>query len=56
MVNHDHIKDEKLQYHCSSGKIDKNEYLTCEETLPSNQKQTIEQAKAFKEETFKYFW
>ena len=29
----------------SSGKIDKYEYLTGEEILPSNQKQIIEQAK-----------
>ena len=29
----------------SSCKINKHEYLTGEETLPSNQKQTIEQAK-----------
>ena len=60
MVNHNQIKDEKLQYHVNgeatkiwalwSGKIDKYEYLTCEEVLPSNQKQTIEQAKAFKEQ------
>ena len=28
-----------------SGKIDKYEYLTGEEILPSNQRQTIEQAK-----------
>ena len=28
-----------------SGKIDKYEYLTSEETLPSNQRQIIEQAK-----------
>ena len=30
----------------SSGKIDKYEYLTGEEILPSNQKQTKEQAKS----------
>ena len=29
----------------SSGKIDKYEYLICEEILPSNQSQIIEQAK-----------
>ena len=29
----------------SSGKIDKYEYLTCEEILPSNQKQIIEKTK-----------
>ena len=49
------IKDEKLQYDInreaakisalSSGKIDKYEYLTGEEILPSNQQQIIEQAK-----------
>ena len=49
------IRDGKLQYDVnrestkisvlSSGKIDKYEYLTGEEILPSNQKQMIEQAK-----------
>ena len=49
------IKDEKLQYNInreadklsalSSGKIDKYEYLTGEDTLLSNQQQIIEQAK-----------
>ena len=49
------IKDEKLQYNInrevakisalSSGKIDKYEYLTGEEILPSSQSQIIEQAK-----------
>ena len=29
----------------TSGKINKYEYLTCEEILPSNQKQIIEQDK-----------
>ena len=47
--------DEKLHYDInrkaskisalSLGKINKYECLTCEEILPSNQKQTIEQAK-----------
>ena len=32
-------------YHLSSGKIDKYEYLTGEEILPTNQQQIIEQAK-----------
>ena len=51
----DQIIDEKLQYDInreaakisalSSGKIDKYEYLTGQEILPSNQKQIIEQAK-----------
>ena len=55
MTIEDEIKDEKLQYDInkeaakisalSSGKIDKYEYLTGEEILPSNQKQIIEQAK-----------
>ena len=55
MTIEDQIKDEKLQYDInrevakisalSSGKIDKYEYLTGEEILPSNQQQTIEQAK-----------
>ena len=55
MTIEDEIRDEKLQYDInreaakisalSSGKIDKYEYLTGEETLPSNQQQTIEQAK-----------
>ena len=49
------IRDEKLQYDInreaakisalSSGKIEKYEYLTDEEILPSNQQQIIEQAK-----------
>ena len=49
------IRYEKLQYNInreaaiisalSSGKIDKHEYLTGEEILPSNQRQIIEQAK-----------
>ena len=49
------IRDEKLQYDInreaakipalSSGKIDKYEYLTGEEILPSNQQQIIEQTK-----------
>ena len=55
MTNEDQIKDEKLQYDInrdaakisalSSGKIDKYEYLTGEEILPSNQQQIIQQAK-----------
>ena len=55
MTIKDKIKDEKLQYDInreaakisalSSGKIDKYEYLTGEEILPSNQQQIIEQAK-----------
>ena len=45
------IEDEKQQYEAakisalSSSKINKYEYLTGEEILPSNQKQIIEQAK-----------
>ena len=55
MTIEDQIKDEKLQYDInreaakisalSSGKIDKYEYLTGGEILPSNQRQIIEQAK-----------
>ena len=55
MTIEDQIKDEKVQYDInreaakisalSSGKIDKYEYLTVEEILPSNQQQIIEQAK-----------
>ena len=55
MTIEDQIKDEKLQYDInreaakisalSSGKINKYEYLTGEEILPSNQQQIIEQAK-----------
>ena len=55
MTIEDQIKDEKLQYDInreaakisalSSGKIDKYEYLTGEEILPTNQQQIIEQDK-----------
>ena len=55
MTIEDQIKDEKLQYYInreaakisalSSGKLDKYEYLTGEEILPSNQQQIIQQAK-----------
>ena len=55
MTIENRIKDEKLQYDInreaakisalSPGKIDKYEYLTGEEILPSNQQQTIKQAK-----------
>ena len=55
MTIEDQIKDEKLQYDInreaakisafSSGKLDKYEYLTSEEILPSNQQQLIQQAK-----------
>ena len=55
MTIENQIKDEKLQYDInreaaktsalSSGKIDKYEYLTGEEILPSNQQPIIEQAK-----------
>ena len=55
MIIDDQIRDEKLQYvinteaaeisALSSGKIDKYEYLTGKEILPSNQYQIIEQAK-----------
>ena len=55
MTTNDPIRDEKLQYDInrkaaeisalSSGKIDKYEYLTGKDILPSNQQQIIEQAK-----------
>ena len=55
MTINDQIRDEKLQYDInreaakisalSSGKIHKNEYLTGEDILPSDQLQIIEQAK-----------
>ena len=55
MITEDQIKDEKLQYDVnreaatlsalSSGKLDKYEFLTGEEILPSNQQQIIQQAK-----------
>ena len=55
MTVEDQIKDEKLQYDInretakisalSSGKLDKYEYLTGEEILPSNQQQIIQQTK-----------
>ena len=55
MTIEDQFKDEKLQYEInreaakisalSSGKLDKYEYLTGEEILPSNQQQIIQQAK-----------
>ena len=55
MTIEDQIRDEKLQYDItreaakisalSSSRIDKYEYLTGEERLPSNQQQIIEQAK-----------
>ena len=55
MTIKDQIRDEKLQYDInreaakrsalSSGKIDKYEYLTGEEILPSTQQQIIQQAK-----------
>ena len=55
MTIDDKIRDEKLKYDInrevakisglSSGKIDQYEYLASEETLPSNQRQIIEQAK-----------
>ena len=55
MTIEDQIRDEKLKYDInreaakisalSSGKIDKYEYLTGEDILPSNQQQIIEQTK-----------
>ena len=56
MTINDQIRDEQLQYDInresvkisalSSGKIQKYEYLTSEDILPSNQEQIIEQAKS----------
>ena len=55
MTIDDQIKDEKIQYVInteaaklsilSSGKINKYEYLTVEEILPSEESRTIEQVK-----------
>ena len=55
MTINDQIKDEKIQYDINgeaakisvllSGKINKYEYLTGREILPSSQKQITEQAK-----------
>ena len=55
MAIEDQIRDEKIQYDInreaakisalSSGKVDKYEYFTGEEMLPSNQQQIIEEAK-----------
>ena len=55
MTTNDQIRDEKLQLNInreaskisalSSGNIQKYEYLTGEDILPSNQQQIIEQAK-----------
>ena len=55
MTINDQIRDEKLQYDInrktakistlSSGNIQKYEYLTGKDILPSNQQQIIEQAK-----------
>ena len=51
MTTDDKIRDEKLQYHInreagkisglSFGKIDKYDYFTSEEIIPSNQKRVI---------------
>ena len=55
MISDEKIRDEKLQNFInsetakisalSSGKLDKFDYLTAEEILPSNQRQIIEQGK-----------
>ena len=55
MTIDDQIKDEKIQYvinteaaklsTLSSGKINKYEYLTVEEIIPSEESRTIEQVK-----------
>ena len=62
MTTEDQIRDEKLLCDInreaakisalSSGKIDKYEYLTGEEILPSNQQQIIEQAYSPLEKAF----
>ena len=61
MTRDDQIEDEKLQYDnrevartsaLSLGKIDKYEYFTGEEILPSNQKQILEQASF----TYSFLW
>ena len=61
MTRDDQIEDEKLQYDnreavktsaLSLGKIDKYEYFTGEEILPSNQKQILEQAPF----TYSFLW
>ena len=58
MTINDQTRDEKLQYDInretakisalSSSKIQKYEYLTGEDILPSNQQQIIEQGKSFR--------
>ena len=65
MTNDDKTKYEKVQYNInrevakipalSSGKIDKYEYLTGEEILPSDQSKIIEQAKSTNSELVKTF-
>ena len=65
MTIDDQIRDEKLQYSIdrvaakisalSSGKIDKYEYVTGEEILPSKQKQIIQQGKTKTVESNKRF-
>ena len=45
MKNYDINREAAKLSALSSGKIDKYEYLTCEDILPSNQQQIIEQAK-----------
>ena len=55
MTNDNKVRDEKLKYDInrkaweisalSFGNIDQYEYLTCEDILPSNQYQLIEQDK-----------
>ena len=45
MKNYDINREAAKLSALSSGKIDKYEYLTCEDILPSNQQQIIEQVK-----------
>ena len=65
MTNDDKTKYENVQYNInrevakisalSSGKIDKYEYLTGEEILPSDQSKIIEQAKSTNSQLVKTF-
>ena len=66
MTIDDQIRDEIIQYNInreaskisslSSGKVNKYDYLTCDEILPSNQKQIREQAKFYLLSSWQSFW
>ena len=66
MTVDDKIRDEKMQYYInreaakisslSSSKVDKNEYLPGEETLPPDKARVIEQAKFTYTPWGKGFW